>query len=83
MKTENFWAEQFPYPKNIPVCAEVPEQVDVAVVGGGFTGLNAALVLAQSGARGGAGAKHIRVGGKFAQWRHVDARPQGTVELDP
>ncbi|MEY4234572.1 MAG: hypothetical protein RL635_1539, partial [Chloroflexota bacterium] len=51
MKTENFWAEQFPYPKNIPVCAEVPEQVDVAVVGGGFTGLNAALVLAQSGAR--------------------------------
>ncbi len=51
MKTENFWAEQVPYPKNIPVCAEVPEQVDVAVVGGGFTGLNAALVLAQSGAR--------------------------------
>ena len=50
MKTTPFWTDDFPRPPDLPVAAELPAQVDVAIIGGGYTGLNAARVLAQSGA---------------------------------
>jgi glycine/D-amino acid oxidase-like deaminating enzyme len=50
MKTTPFWIDQFPRPADLPVAKELPTQVDVAVVGSGYTGLNAARVLAKSGA---------------------------------
>ncbi len=50
MKTINFWTDEFPRPADLPVATAVPETVDVAIVGSGYTGLNAARVLAKSGA---------------------------------
>ena len=50
MKTVPFWSDNFPRPVDLPVTAELPEKVDVAIVGSGYTGLNAARVLAKSGA---------------------------------
>jgi glycine/D-amino acid oxidase-like deaminating enzyme len=50
LSTEPFWRSQFPRPDDLPVSAALPERVDVAIVGGGYTGLNAARVLARSGA---------------------------------
>lgn len=49
MKTTPFWSDDFPRPLDLPVSAQ-PEQVDVAIVGGGYTGLSAARTLAQGGA---------------------------------
>jgi glycine/D-amino acid oxidase-like deaminating enzyme len=49
MKLESYWLDTAP--KFTPVEAELPARVDVAVVGGGFTGLSAALALARRGAR--------------------------------
>ena len=50
LNTEPFWRSEFPRPDDLPVSANLPERVDVAIVGGGLTGLNAARVLAKSGA---------------------------------
>ena len=50
LSTEPFWQSQFPRPADLPVARVLPERVDVAVVGSGYTGLNAARVLAKSGA---------------------------------
>ncbi len=50
MKTTPFWTDQFPRPANLPVAAHLPDQVDVVIVGSGYTGLNAARVLAKAGA---------------------------------
>jgi glycine/D-amino acid oxidase-like deaminating enzyme len=44
------WIDQYPRPADLPIVSVLPGQVDVAIVGGGYTGLNAARVLAQSGA---------------------------------
>ena len=49
MKTVPLWQEQAPIPAGIGR-ADLPGQVDVAVVGGGYTGLCAARLLARSGA---------------------------------
>jgi len=48
MRESNYWLETLEQPK-IPV-RDLPQSVDVAVVGGGFTGLSAARTLAKSGA---------------------------------
>lgn len=55
MKSIPFWTDDFPRPSGlVPAFAgmaeELPDQVDVAVVGGGYTGLSLALELAKSGA---------------------------------
>lgn len=48
--TEPFWRSQFPRPADLSLAPALPERVDVAIVGSGYTGLNAARVLALSGA---------------------------------
>jgi glycine/D-amino acid oxidase-like deaminating enzyme len=49
MKTVPFWTDNYPRPADLAV-SRLPEAVDVAIVGGGYTGLNAARVLAKGGA---------------------------------
>ncbi len=49
MKTTSFWTDDFPRPADLPI-SPLPEQVDVAVVGSGYTGLHAARTLAKGGA---------------------------------
>ncbi|WP_420629878.1 NAD(P)/FAD-dependent oxidoreductase [Candidatus Leptofilum sp.] len=49
MKTIPFWQDDFPRPDTLPVSV-LPQRVDVAVIGGGGTGLAAAYTLAKSGA---------------------------------
>lgn len=48
MKTIPLWQDDFPRPETLPVSL-LPESVDVAIVGGGYTGLTAAYTLAKSG----------------------------------
>ncbi|MAT96741.1 MAG: hypothetical protein CL608_06315 [Anaerolineaceae bacterium] len=48
MKTIPFWQDDYPRPDTLPV-SPLPEQVDVAIVGGGYTGLVAAYFLAKRG----------------------------------
>ncbi len=48
MKLDAYWTDSAPAFR--PKARELPAQVDVAIVGGGFTGLSAAHALAQRGA---------------------------------
>jgi glycine/D-amino acid oxidase-like deaminating enzyme len=48
MKLESYWTASAP--AFVPMAAELPSHCDVAIVGGGFTGLSAALALARRGA---------------------------------
>lgn len=48
MKLESYWTATAP--AFMPSAADLPARCDVAVVGGGFTGLSAALALARRGA---------------------------------
>src|SRR5215469_6987943 len=50
IREKNFWLSTVELPKADPAQA-LPERVDVAVVGSGFTGLSAARTLAQHGAK--------------------------------
>ena len=50
MKTTPFWTDQYPRPADMPA-SQLPAEVDVLVIGGGYTGLNVARVLAKAGAR--------------------------------
>ncbi len=47
MKHTPFWVDDFPRPEGL--ASELPEETDVLVVGSGFTGLSAALRLADAG----------------------------------
>ncbi len=49
MKTTPFWSEECPRPADLPV-GDLPERVDVAVIGSGYTGLHAAIALRKAGA---------------------------------
>ncbi len=49
MNTIPFWNDDYPRPADLPVADELPSRADVAVIGGGYTGLSAALTLAKSG----------------------------------
>ena len=48
MKLDSYWTASAP--AFVPRAAELPAQCDVAIVGGGFTGLSAARALAKRGA---------------------------------
>jgi glycine/D-amino acid oxidase-like deaminating enzyme len=48
MKLESYWTASAPAFE--PRASDVPSQCDVAIVGGGFTGLSAALAFARRGA---------------------------------
>ena len=48
MKLESYWTASAP--AFVPRAAELPAKCDVAIVGGGFTGLSAALAFAERGA---------------------------------
>ncbi len=50
LKEKPFWLDTTSLPAGAP-SVPLPETVDVAVIGGGFTGLSAALALARRGAR--------------------------------
>jgi glycine/D-amino acid oxidase-like deaminating enzyme len=49
IKLEPYWTDSVTAFR--PASADLPAKVDVAIVGGGFTGLSAALALARKGAR--------------------------------
>ncbi|MDM0072318.1 FAD-binding oxidoreductase [Variovorax sp. J31P207] len=49
MKLESYWTDSAP--AFVSRSCELPAQVDVAIVGGGFTGLSAALALTRRGAK--------------------------------
>ncbi len=49
MLTRTFWTDDYPRPHDLPV-SELPDRVDVAVIGSGYTGLNAAIALRKAGA---------------------------------
>ena len=49
MKLESYWTDTAP--AFVPAAHDWPAEADVAVVGGGFTGLSAALALAARGAK--------------------------------
>lgn len=48
MKSKVFWQETLDFPPSLP-SAPWSERVDIAVIGGGYTGLSAARTLAQAG----------------------------------
>jgi glycine/D-amino acid oxidase-like deaminating enzyme len=52
--TVPFWRDDAPRPDNLAVSTMLPREVDVAVVGAGFTGMNAARELVTAG-------KHVAV----------------------
>ena len=49
LKLTPFWTDDFPRPADLPASG-LPERADVAVIGGGYTGLHAALALRRAGA---------------------------------
>ena len=49
MNTISFWNDNYPRPTNLAVADELPSRADIAVIGGGYTGLSAARTLAKSG----------------------------------
>ena len=49
LREQNYWLTTVEMPKTDP-SLPLPESVDVAVIGGGFTGLSAARILAKQGA---------------------------------
>ncbi|HRA68940.1 MAG TPA: FAD-binding oxidoreductase [Caldilinea sp.] len=49
MKSTVFWTEEFPRPADLST-SELPETIDVAIIGSGYTGLNAAIALRKAGA---------------------------------
>jgi glycine/D-amino acid oxidase-like deaminating enzyme len=49
MRFSNFWTDDYPRPADLPV-ADPPARVDVAIIGSGYTGLNAAMALRAAGA---------------------------------
>jgi glycine/D-amino acid oxidase-like deaminating enzyme len=49
MKLIPYWTDDYPRPADLPLAEELPSEVDVAVVGGGYTGLSAARTLGKNG----------------------------------
>jgi len=49
MKFTSYWTDNYPRPDDLPVTMDFPEDIDVAIIGGGYTGLSAARTLAKRG----------------------------------
>lgn len=49
MKHANYWTENSPQPSDLTL-SDLPSKVDVAIIGSGYTGLNAAIELSKNGA---------------------------------
>ncbi len=49
MKLTSYWTDNYPRPNDLPVAPDLPAEADVAIIGGGYTGLSAARTLAKSG----------------------------------
>lgn len=49
ISTEPWWRLEYPRPEDLPAATALPARADVAVVGAGFTGLNAARVMRRAG----------------------------------
>ena len=49
MKLTSYWTDNYPRPIDLPVSADLPAETDVAIIGGGYTGLSAARTLAKQG----------------------------------
>lgn len=49
MQTAPFWTDDFPRPASLPT-GPLPDHVDVAVIGSGYTGLHAAIALCKESA---------------------------------
>jgi hypothetical protein len=47
LKLTSFWPSNYPKP-TLPLAAELPSDIDVAIIGGGYTGLSAARTLAKA-----------------------------------
>ena len=83
IKESNYWLESAPEPVR-GSAGPLPESVDVAIVGGGFCGLSAALTLAKRGARRLAGGGDVRLGRQQPQWRHGPDRNEAScADADP
>ncbi len=48
LKTIPYWTDRTSFKVYVPL-SQLPQKVDVAVIGSGFTGLNAALTIAEAG----------------------------------
>mgnify|MGYP003325668177 FL=1 len=48
MRSEVYWTDQYSPSNDLKVSSTLPEKVDVAIVGSGYTGLAAARILARS-----------------------------------
>lgn len=49
MNTSNFWTDDFPRPPSL-MTGDLPDRVDVLIVGSGYTGLHAGIALRKAGA---------------------------------
>lgn len=49
MKFTSFWSDDYPRPDDLPTATQLPSETEIAVIGGGYTGLSAARTLAKSG----------------------------------
>ena len=49
MISQVYWTEEYPLGKNLSISENLPEKVDFVIIGGGYTGLAAARVLAKDG----------------------------------
>jgi len=68
MQEKTFWLDTVEIP--VAVTRELPQRVDVAIIGAGFTGLSAARSLAKSGATVAVSTHKPSLGRQFPQWRH-------------
>ena len=76
LKERNYWHDTVEMPSGHDQ-NPLPERVDVAVIGSGFTGLSAALALAKRGTSvSRIGGRVHWLGSQFTQWRHGANRPE-------
>lgn len=66
----------------LPSCARRPKEVDVAVLGAGYAGMQATRLLREAGVRVALLEGSVRVGGRVHTFDHLPGRPEaGATEL--